>query len=209
MSGSTAQSPQDVIPDASAAWQGRDLKAWRRQQRERLLTRRLEAGPQRREWNTAIAAALKPLLPDVQGTVFGLYWPFKGEFAIRPLMRELHDSGGCPALPHVVESKQPLKFRRWHPDAEMVRGVYDIPIPKNTPVVTPEVLVVPLVGFDPAGYRLGYGGGYYDRTIASLPHRPLLIGVGYELSRLDTIYPQPHDISLDYVVTQAGVYDCR
>lgn len=190
--------------------QGKELAAWRRQQRDLLLTRRLEAGgPQRKAWNEQIESVLRPLLPHRPPTVFGLYWPFKGEFAIRPLMRELHDRGDCPALPHVAEPKQPLEFRRWHPDAEMVRGVYDIPVPSGTPAVTPEVLIVPLVGFDRAGYRLGYGGGYYDRTIASLPRRPLLIGVGYELSRLDTIYPQAHDIAMDHVVTESGVHDCR
>lgn len=198
------------MPTAGNALQGKELAAWRRQQRDQLLARRLDAGgPQRKAWNDAITAALRPLLPEARGTVFGLYWPFKGEYAIRPLLSELHERGACPALPHVAEAKQPLEFRRWHPDVEMIRGVYDIPVPKDTPVVTPEVLLIPVVGFDADGYRLGYGGGYYDRTIAALPKHPLLIGIGYELSRLPSIYPQPHDIAMDYVVTEAGVHDCR
>lgn len=189
------------------ALQGKELAVWRRQQREQLLQQRLQAGgPQRREWNEAITPVLCSLLPAAPDTVFGLYWPFKGEFAIRSLMRQLHERGGCPALPHVVQPKQPLQFLRWHPDVEMVRGVYNIPVPQGTSEVTPEVLVVPLVGFDSAGYRLGYGGGYYDRTIASMQPRPLLIGVGYELSRLATIYPQPHDIPMDHIVTEAGYH---
>lgn len=210
MTGSTTRPSPDEQPDPAKALQGKALKVWRREQRELLLSKRLQAGgPQRRVWNDAITTALRPLLPDAPGTVFGMYWPFKAEFAIRPLMRELHNRGGRPALPYVAEPKQPLEFRRWHPAVEMVRGVYGIPVPKDTPVVTPEVLVIPLVGFDAAGYRLGYGGGYYDRTIAAFRHRPLLIGVGYELSRLDTIFPQPHDISMDYVVTESGVDDYR
>lgn len=190
--------------------QGKALAAWRRQQREQLLQQRLHAGgPQRRVWNDAITPVLRALLPAPPGRVFGMYWPFKGEFAIRGLMRELHEQGACLALPHVAQPRQPLQFLRWHPDVEMARGVYNIPVPKGTPAVTPDVLVVPLVGFDAAGYRLGYGGGYYDRTSAAIQPRPLLIGVGYELSRLATIDPQPHDIPMDHIVTEAGHYDCR
>lgn len=206
----TTPTTQTSSHDNTDVTDGKALAAWRRQQRNELLARRLDAGgPQRREWNSAIGPALRVLLPEARGTVFGLYWPFKGEFAIRPLLRELYDRGGCPALPHVAEAKQPLEFRQWHPEVQMEAGVYGIPVPKDTPVVTPQVLIVPLVGFDSQGYRMGYGGGYYDRTIAACPHRPLLIGVGYELSRLDTIYPQPHDIAMDYVVTEAGTFDCR
>lgn len=196
--------------NTSSTVEAKALTTWRRQLREQLLERRLQVGgAQRRIWNGHITPALRPLLPDAPDTVFGLYWPIKGEYVIRPLMRELHDQGGCIALPHVARPKEPLEFLLWHPNVEMVRGVHNIPVPKDTPVVTPEVLVVPLVGFDDDGYRLGYGGGYYDRTIAAFRQRPLLIGVGYELSRLETIYPQAHDIPMDYVVTEAGVCDCR
>ena len=207
---STTPPVADDATDTPSDLHGPALKQWRREQRKRLLDARLHAGgPLRRMWNTAITEQLHSILPDAAGTTFGVYWPFKGEYAIRPLMRELFNRGGCPALPHVVQARQPLEFLRWHPGAEMVRGVYDIPVPKDASAVTPDVLIVPLVGFDGAGYRLGYGGGYYDRTIASMLHRPLLIGVGYEISRLPTIYPQAHDISMDYVVTEEGVQDCR
>lgn len=211
MTTSTMQATtDDTTTDSDTPLQGAALGRWRREQRKQLLARRLNAGgPQRRAWNEAITAALEPLLPEPANTVFGLYWPFKAEYAIRPLMRELYNRGGRPALPHVAEAKQPLEFRSWHPGVDMVRAVYDIPVPDGTPVVTPDVLIIPVVGFDACGYRLGYGGGYYDRTIASFRHRPLLIGVGYELSRLETIHPQAHDIPLDYVVTEAGVHDCR
>jgi 5-formyltetrahydrofolate cyclo-ligase len=87
----------------------------------------------------------------------------------------------------------------------MTPGVYDIPVPAERKIVTPSVLLVPLVGFDAANYRLGYGGGYYDRTLASMMPRPSTIGLGFELSRLETIYAQPHDVPLDVVVTEAGV----
>jgi 5-formyltetrahydrofolate cyclo-ligase len=86
----------------------------------------------------------------------------------------------------------------------MTPGVYDIPVPAMRDVVVPAVLLVPVVGFDRTNYRLGYGGGYYDRTLAAADPRPMAIGVGFELSRLNTIHPQPHDIPLDAVVTEAG-----
>jgi 5-formyltetrahydrofolate cyclo-ligase len=68
--------------------------------------------------------------------------------------------------------------------------------------VLPDVLLAPLVGFDAGGYRLGYGGGYYDRTLAALPERPLVVGVGFETSGMETIHPQPHDIPMDLIVTE-------
>lgn len=188
----------------------KSLKQWRRDKRTQLLEQRIAAGgEQRKIWNAAIGISLHTLLPEVRDTVIGLYWPFKGEFESRPLMRELHAKGASPALPAVIESKAPLEFRRWQPGAEMVHGVYNIPIPKARDAVVPDVVIAPLVGFDAAGYRLGYGGGYYDRTLAALQAKPLIIGVGYEMSRLDTLYPQPHDIRMDVIVTEAGVHDYR
>jgi 5-formyltetrahydrofolate cyclo-ligase len=86
----------------------------------------------------------------------------------------------------------------------MQRGIWAIPIPADRLPVQPTVLLVPLLGFDERGYRLGYGGGYFDRTLAVARPRPLTIGVGYELGRLPTIYPQPHDIPMDAIVTDAG-----
>jgi len=209
MNTSSPSSTQQFPTSADSAPQ-QSPRDWRRQQRTQLLERRLAAGgPLRRTWNQAIEPLLRELLPEAPDTVFGMYWPFKGEFAIRPLMRELHKRGGHPALPVVARAREPLEFHRWHPGVTMVRSVYNIPVPEDTPRVRPDVLVVPLVGFDAAGYRLGYGGGYYDRTINALQPHPLLIGVGYEMSRLDTIHPQPHDIPMDYIVTEAGVSDCR
>jgi 5-formyltetrahydrofolate cyclo-ligase len=91
----------------------------------------------------------------------------------------------------------------------LTRGVWDIPVPSNRNPVQPTVLLVPLLGFDTAGYRLGHGGGYYDRTLATVAQKPLTIGIGYELGRLQTIYPQPHDIPMDAIVTESGVVRFR
>lgn len=183
---------------------------WRRAQRNRLLALRCATTQaQRLQWNQHIEAALRDVLPDAAATVFGLYWPFRAEFAIRPLMRELHKRGGHPALPCVVERNAPLVFRHWFPGVEMQPKAHGIAEPVGTDVAKPDVLVVPLVGFDDKGYRLGYGGGYYDRTIGAASPRPLLIGVGYELSRLHSIRPQAHDMPMDYIVTEAGASNCR
>ncbi len=135
----------------------------------------------------------------------GFYLPFKHEIDARPLVRDLLEKGWSAALPVVIEKKGPLEFRAWRPGMLMTPGVYDIPIPAERTVVKPDILLVPLVGFDGANFRLGYGGGYYDRTIAAMLPRPSTIGVGFELSRLETIFPQAHDMPLDAIVTEAGI----
>jgi len=118
--------------------------------------------------------------------------------------------GATLALPEVVNEAQgnnvPLHFRKWWPQAPMKTGAYAIPVPDNTELVTPDALIMPMLGFDQQGYRLGYGGGYFDRTLAALKPRPLAIGVAFEILRLDSVHPQPHDIAMDFVVTEAGVY---
>lgn len=184
------------------------LQKWRRSQREELLDRRMRVEPpQRKAWDTAIAAQLRRVLDDAGARVVSLYWPFKGEFNSRSLMSQLVADGIRVALPVVVEARAPLEFRPWHPDAPMTRGVYGIPIPQDAAPVTPEAIVAPLVGFDHDGYRLGYGGGYYDRTLAALQPRPFTVGVGYELSRLDTIRPAAHDCAMDCIVTEIGLHE--
>jgi 5,10-methenyltetrahydrofolate synthetase len=105
-----------------------------------------------------------------------------------------------------VKPKSPLIFREWHPGVEMVKGPLDIPYPVDSPEVVPEAVLLPMNGWDQQGYRLGYGAGFFDRTLASLAKRPLTIGVTYELARMDTIHPQSWDLPLDYVVTERGVY---
>jgi len=99
-----------------------------------------------------------------------------------------------------------MEFRLWHPDAAMAIGVYDIPYPAERNVVVPDLVLAPLVGFDAAKCRLGYGGGYFDRTRAVLQPRPFAIGIGFELARLATVEPQPHDLAMDAIVTESGVF---
>lgn len=191
--------------------QARDVARWRRAERARLRAERQALGVAARDAaGAALAGHLRDLLADHLGDmrdrVFAGYWPIKGEPDLRPLMAGLHAAGVRVALP-VVEVKQaPLVFRRWTPETRMVRGDWNIPVPPAEAArLTPDVALAPLVGWDREGYRLGYGGGYFDRTLAHLAPRPLAIGTGLHAAELATIYPQPHDIRLDAIVTERGL----
>ena len=182
------------------------LKAWRRSERQRLLTLRTGVAPtQRRQWGQQIERRLRALLEERQGITLGVYWPFQAEFDPRPVIDWLITKGSTVALPAVVDKKGPLEYRAWRPGEPLVDGVWDIPTPQNREIVIPQAVLAPLVGFDRDCYRLGYGGGYFDRTLAALSPRPLAIGVGFELSQIETIYPQPFDIAMDVVVTEAEI----
>lgn len=188
---------------ANPSWP--EVRQWRKAMRETLIRRRVDAGPAlRADWSRPIEAELRRIVPRLGVKTVGFTWPFRGEFDARPLLRDLIKGGLTAALPAVVQPKAPLEFRRWAPGMALEPGVYSIPVPKERDLLEPELLLVPLVGFDPAGYRLGYGGGYYDRTIASFAKRPYAIGVGFEMSRLETIHPQPHDIPMNAILTEAG-----
>ncbi len=181
------------------------VKTWRRSERQRLLALRTGASPTvRREWARNIEARLHVLLAERPGIILGVYWPFQAEFDPRPLIDWLIGEGSAVALPAVIDKKGPLEYRAWRPGEPLVDGVWNIPTPEIRDIVVPQAVLAPLVGFDRECYRLGYGGGYFDRTLAALSPRPLAIGVGFELSLLDTIHPQPHDIPMDLIVTEAG-----
>jgi 5,10-methenyltetrahydrofolate synthetase len=182
--------------------QARDVARWRKAQRQRLITARLAVPVAAREACAArIAGDLDRLVPMSSATIVSVYWPFRGELDLRSWMASAHARGVRIALPVVVAKAMPLVFRAWHPRARLERGVWNIPVPADGAEVTPTVVIAPLVGFDPAGYRLGYGGGFFDRTLTAQVPRPLAIGVGHPVGALPTIYPQPHDIPMDWIVT--------
>lgn len=184
-----------------------EIKAWRKERRAELIAHRVAFGDgERQGWNERVCALLEQVVPVASGTVIGFCWPFKGEIDARFAVRHWRERGATAALPEVVEKAGPLQFSEWWPGAPMRRGVYDIPVPDGTPVRIPDIAIVPMNGFDRQGYRLGYGGGYFDRTLAALERRVLAIGVSYEALRLPTIHPQPHDIPMDFIVTEAGVW---
>jgi 5-formyltetrahydrofolate cyclo-ligase len=133
-----------------------------------------------------------------------VYWPIKAEPDLRAWMRAMAERGVRIALPVAVALGQPLVFCEWHPNARMARGLWNIPYPADGAVVVPTTVLAPVVGFDKDCYRLGYGGGFFDRTLASLAGNPTVIGVGYPGALIATIFPQPHDIPMDWIVTGAA-----
>jgi len=164
---------------------------------------------QRTGWNTRITETLLDALALDSSTVVAGYWPFKGEFDPRFALHAWRQRGARTALPVVLAKAAPLQFRLWWPGMRTSAGVYGLPVPEEGAIVRPDIVLMPPVGFDQRGYRLGYGGGYYDRTLAAMSPQPLKIGVAFELSRIDTIRPQAHDIPMDYLVTQQGMWRAR
>ncbi len=183
-----------------------ELGVWRNAERKRLIDARMSMPlEEHAAASEAITQHLGDRFPAASLPSLGCYWPFRREFNCMPLMQRIIDRGGWVALPVVLQKNHPLEFRRWTPETKMEAGVWKILHPAEGEPVHPTALLIPLVGFDTAGYRLGYGAGYYDRTLSVFPHKPLTIGVGFELSRMPTIHPQPHDVPIDYIVTEAGI----
>ncbi|MGX8007636.1 5-formyltetrahydrofolate cyclo-ligase [Mesorhizobium sp. ORM8.1] len=180
-----------------------DVRRWRKAERERLIGARLAVSADvRAAMSTRIAEGLDARIGDIAGRMVSLYWPFRGEPDLRGWMAAVNARGGRTALPVVIEKGQPLVFRAYKPGDRLDKGVWNIPIPAEGEPVLPDIVISPIVGIDPGNYRLGYGGGFFDRTLAAMPFRPLVIGVGYDLQRIPTIYPQPHDIPMSEVVTE-------
>ncbi|MDD5295529.1 MAG: 5-formyltetrahydrofolate cyclo-ligase [Rhodocyclaceae bacterium] len=184
-----------------------ELTSFRDDLRKGLISRR-EAMP--REVHATASCALdghlSALLARLSPRCLGFCWPYRGEFDARPLMTRLVAAGTRAALPVVTGTAAPMIFREWTPETPMVEAHYGIPIPAAGPHVVPDLILMPVNGFDAAGYRLGYGGGYFDRTLESLIPRPVAVGVGFELARVASIRPQPFDERLNYLVTEAGAF---
>ncbi|MBI1172535.1 5-formyltetrahydrofolate cyclo-ligase [bacterium] len=193
------------------AEQARDVARWRKAERQRLLDERAALPvAARHAASEAIAGHLDRLLadrfPSLQGMTISAWWPIKAELNLRAWLSGLQARGARAALPIVVTKGAPLVFRHWTPDTKMERGFWNIPVPAEGPEVRPDITLAPVVGWDAAAYRLGYGGGYFDRTLAALAPHPFAIGIGLDAARLATIFPQPHDIAMQAVVTESGVF---
>jgi len=187
--------------------QGDELKRWRSTERARLVAARealdREALESLRE---RIDRHILDAFPTLARGVLAFCWPIRGEYDARHLARTLRERGALTALPAIVAKGKPLVFREWHPGVELAVGPLDIPYPAASSELVPDHVLLPMNGWDESGYRLGYGAGYFDRTLASLQRRPLVIGVTYEQARLPTIHPQSWDIPMDWVVTERGRY---
>lgn len=139
----------------------------------------------------------------------GAYWPIKGEFdALPALFRWTEgetDTKRRIGLPVINRDTRHLRFHVWYPGCPMEDDAYGIPKPKDTEAFEPQLLLVPCVGFGPKGVRLGYGGGFYDRTLADLKPRPYTVGVGYAHGFIPWLTAEPHDVPLDAMLTEDGV----
>ena len=175
-----------------------------RLRRERIAARLAMSEAAHARASALIEAALKSVLAARRPRAIGFCWPVRREFDARPLVAELIGRGWRACQPVVVAAAAPMRFLAWTPDAPMTADRHGIPVPATAPCAPPDVLLLPLVAFDGEGYRIGYGGGYFDRTLAALRPRPLAIGVGFEVGRVDSVRPQAHDIRLDLIVTEAG-----
>ncbi|MFX4219593.1 MAG: 5-formyltetrahydrofolate cyclo-ligase [Thalassobaculum sp.] len=181
----------------------RDVARFREAERRRLYTLRTQIPiNDHHRRSQAIAAGLTALIGPSGGRNVALYWPIRGEPDLRPWMRDAHGAGTRILLPVVEAKDQPLAFHHWEPGCSMSRGIWGIPVPDGTDPGRPDIVVAPLVGVDEAGFRLGNGGGYYDRTVVRIEPRPMLIGVGYAFCRMATIFPMPWDVPMDRVILE-------
>jgi 5,10-methenyltetrahydrofolate synthetase len=186
------------------------LRSFRNALRNRLVAAR-EALPAERhaQLSCQIERHLGALVDALNPAVLAFCWPFRGEFDARALVAARLPDGLRACLPVVVDNGVPLEFREWSPHSEMIEDRYGIHIPARGEILRPDAILMPLNAFDAAGYRLGYGGGYFDRSLAALSPRPRAVGVGFELARVDSIRPQAHDLPMDVIVTEAGTFEVR
>lgn len=199
----------EVDPACADLLQAQDVARWRKAERVRLLAERAALSVDyRHAASEQVSLHLNRLVIARFGSVKGLtisaWWPIKAELNLRHWLTDLVVRGAQVALPVVLTPAAPLVFRLWTPECKMVQGFWKIPIPADGPEVVPDVALAPVVGWDAAGYRLGYGGGYFDRTLAALHPLAYAIGVGLDAARVDTIFPQPYDIRMDAIATETG-----
>jgi 5-formyltetrahydrofolate cyclo-ligase len=152
-----------------------------------------------------IDACLTDLLGSRPPCTIAFCWPVRKEFDCRPLVGRLLEAGWQACQPVVVARDAPMAFRAWAPGSPMITDPHGIPVPATAIAAVPDIILLPLVAFDDQGYRLGYGGGYFDRTLAEFAVKPLAIGVGFELGRIDSVRPHGHDVRLDAIVTETGI----
>ena len=178
---------------------------------KKTLRRQLQAERQtlidRHQRAMHLQEVLRVWLMGRADTAVGAYWPIKGEFDTLPaLFRWTEaDEERCIGLPVIDKNTKQLAFHMWFPGCEMEEDAYGIPKPKDTPVFHPTLLLVPCVGYGPGGVRLGYGGGFYDRTLATLSPRPYTVGLAYTHGYLPWLEAEPHDVPLDAVLTDEGL----
>ena len=188
---------------------------WKQRERKAAAERRAAAFAALPNAGHDLAQRFHEAVRLPRGAVVSGYWPLAGELDIRPLLHQIHEQGHPIGLPVVKGKGQPLLFRRWSPGMELVQGSFKVLTPpEGAPEVEPTVLLVPLLAFDRAGYRLGYGGGFYDRTLEKrrheahsghqVPRGPIwAIGMAFAAQETDSVPRGPFDQPLDWIVTEA------
>ncbi|TXH32838.1 MAG: 5-formyltetrahydrofolate cyclo-ligase [Rhodospirillaceae bacterium] len=179
------------------------VRTWRKAARAKVIAARVAVPATLRDpWTKALIAELRPILLHAPQPI-SFYWPLKAEPDLRPLMRELDDFGIEICLPVALRLGEPMTFRPWNRGMPLTRGLWNIPIPATDKEVEPRTLIAPFVAFDDQ-YRLGYGGGFFDRTLEKFGATARAIGIGFSMFRLPTIHPQPHDIPMRQILTEEG-----
>jgi len=184
-------------------------RAARRAMRLALIEARQRMNPRDRiDADAALSRHLSDLLQSLQPTSVGFCWPYKAEFDARTVIGDWLAAAETrwAALPVVGPTGTPMRFRRWDPGHEMPLDRYGIPFPGDGPDVVPQLLLIPCNGFDARGYRIGYGAGHFDRTLATLQPRPVAVGVAYELGRIDDVQPHAQDLPMDWLVSETGCW---
>ena len=179
---------------------------------KKLLRRQLQAERQslvdRHQRSVHLQEVLRVWLVSRPERTIGAYWPIKGEFDALPALYRWSEAEGVRriGLPVIDRETKQLNFHDWYPGCPMEEDAFGIPKPKDTEAFMPQLLLVPCVGFGPGGLRLGYGGGFYDRTLGALTPKPVTVGVGYAHGFLPWLEAEPHDVPLDAILTEDGVH---
>ncbi len=192
--------PIKSLFDAKAIW------------RERLKALRKDAAATRPDAAVHAARNFLETIDPQQGAVVSLYYPIRSELDTEPLLQALIERRVDIVLPVAAKKKTPLQFRRFAPGDALEKGAYGELIPAAAASeARPDIVVAPLLGFSRSGDRLGYGGGYYDRTLKELRHSGSVVAVGYAYAaqEVDGLPASPLDQRLDWIVTERGAIDCR
>lgn len=183
----------------------KDVARFRTRERVRLYElRRSTPHSDNARMAEVVGEELDRLIGAPEGRNIAVYWPIRGELDLRAWMKKAHEAGANIVLPVVLEKRQPLEFRPWAPRCKMERGVWNIPVPAEGDAVQPDIVISAVLGIDDALYRLGNGGGFYDRTLAAMDKLPWVIGVGQPFARMKSIFPMPWDIPMQTVVLGDG-----
>ena len=180
--------------------------------RKALLETRLNL-PDRLRRADLLQQVMRIWLVGRPDTVIGAYWPIKGEFDPLPALHRWKEDGELLdqpqprriGLPVVNKAHKTMTFHAWYPGCPMEEDAYGIRKPKDTELIVPTLLFAPCVGYGPGGYRLGYGGGFYDRMLSTLDPKPFTVGLGFGVGFVEDFEPEPHDQPLDAILNDYGV----